>query len=264
MNKQKVLSIILVCCTLFLFYNSCRKDASIDINNPIDKKGWTLTFDDEFVDTVLNRTYWATNAGNNGQRECYTNENVSVKDGKLYLTVTPGQMQCWCDWSYFKTTNYKSGMVSSRESFNQKYGYWETKIKNPKGQGLWPALWMCAKESWPPEIDIFDNAGNEPGKTYMGTIIKENNKEKKTRQHRYMQDLTKDFHVYAIDWSAHSVKWYIDNNLIYETYRAIPHQPMFLLITMQIGGGFPGEPDATTPFPSSMIVDYVRVYKRNK
>jgi hypothetical protein len=30
---------------------------------------------------------------------------------------------------------------------------------------------------------------------------------------------------------------------------------------MAIGGNWPGYPDATTPFPSSMLVDYVRVYQ---
>jgi hypothetical protein len=30
---------------------------------------------------------------------------------------------------------------------------------------------------------------------------------------------------------------------------------------MAIGGNWPGYPDATTPFPSSMFVDYVRVYQ---
>jgi hypothetical protein len=37
--------------------------------------------------------------------------------------------------------------------------------------------------------------------------------------------------------------------------------PMFLLLNMAIGGNWPGYPDASTPFPSSMFVDYVRVYQ---
>jgi beta-glucanase (GH16 family) len=36
---------------------------------------------------------------------------------------------------------------------------------------------------------------------------------------------------------------------------------MFLLLNMAVGGNWPGYPDATTPFPSSMLVDYVRVYQ---
>jgi len=31
-----------------------------------------------------------------------------------------------------------------------------------------------------------------------------------------------------------------------------------------VGGDWPGSPDATTVFPQTMLVDYVRVYKRNE
>jgi hypothetical protein len=29
-----------------------------------------------------------------------------------------------------------------------------------------------------------------------------------------------------------------------------------------VGGGWPGNPDKTTGFPQTMLVDYVRVYER--
>ena len=37
--------------------------------------------------------------------------------------------------------------------------------------------------------------------------------------------------------------------------------PFFLLLNVAVGGGWPGNPDATTVFPQTMLVDYVRVYK---
>jgi hypothetical protein len=30
---------------------------------------------------------------------------------------------------------------------------------------------------------------------------------------------------------------------------------------MAVGGGWPGDPDASSTFPQQMIVDYVRVYR---
>jgi len=39
-------------------------------------------------------------------------------------------------------------------------------------------------------------------------------------------------------------------------------RPFFLILNVAVGGNFPGNPDATTVFPQSMQVDYVRVYKR--
>ena len=38
--------------------------------------------------------------------------------------------------------------------------------------------------------------------------------------------------------------------------------PFFLLLNVAVGGGWPGNPDATTVFPQTMLVDYVRVYRR--
>jgi beta-glucanase (GH16 family) len=40
-------------------------------------------------------------------------------------------------------------------------------------------------------------------------------------------------------------------------------QPQYLLLNVAVGGNWPGNPDGSTTFPQSMIVDYVRVYSRS-
>ena len=37
--------------------------------------------------------------------------------------------------------------------------------------------------------------------------------------------------------------------------------PFFILLNVAVGGQLPGAPDATTTFPQTMKVDYVRVYE---
>jgi hypothetical protein len=37
---------------------------------------------------------------------------------------------------------------------------------------------------------------------------------------------------------------------------------MYLLINLAVGGDWPGDPSGTTRFPSSVKVDYVRVWQR--
>ena len=39
-------------------------------------------------------------------------------------------------------------------------------------------------------------------------------------------------------------------------------EPFHLLLNVAVGGNFVGSPDADTPFPAEMVVDYVRVYDR--
>jgi beta-glucanase (GH16 family) len=37
--------------------------------------------------------------------------------------------------------------------------------------------------------------------------------------------------------------------------------PFFLLLNVAVGGGWPGDPDATSTYPQQMVVDYVRAYR---
>ena len=40
------------------------------------------------------------------------------------------------------------------------------------------------------------------------------------------------------------------------------NQPFFLILNVAVGGNFVGFPTTDTPFPQSMYVDYVKVYKQ--
>lgn len=55
---------------------------------------------------------------------------------------------------------YSVGLVSAVERMT--YGTYEWRAKLPIGSNLWPALWCCACDSWPPEIDMVE------GYTYRG------------------------------------------------------------------------------------------------
>jgi beta-glucanase (GH16 family) len=37
-----------------------------------------------------------------------------------------------------------------------------------------------------------------------------------------------------------------------------------MILNVAVGGKWPGSPDATTVFPQQMVVDYVRVYEKEK
>src|SRR5258708_14773138 len=63
--------------------------------------------------------------------------------------------------------------------------------------------------------------------------------------------------------------FYVDD-VLYETQTAAAattctwvydSNPFFILLNLAVGGGYPGNPDATTTFPQSLLVDYVRVYQ---
>ncbi len=76
----------------------------------------------------------------------------------------------------------------------------------------------------------------------------------------------------AVEWEPDVIRFYVDD-VLYSTRMREELQPgwkwpfdhpFFLLLNVAVGGDWPGKPDATTVFPQIMLVDYVRVYRRDK
>ena len=76
------------------------------------------------------------------------------------------------------------------------------------------------------------------------------------------QDFTEDFHVFAMEWGPKEITWFLDNKKVFRSTTGIPNEKMYLVISMGVGGEFPGYADLTTSFPASFDVDYVRAYKK--
>jgi hypothetical protein len=76
-----------------------------------------------------------------------------------------------------------------------------------------------------------------------------------------------DYHVYAVEWDANSIKWYVDGTLFHtgniqnninstEEFQL----PFFLILNLAVGGDLPGNTINNGALPANMFVDYVRVY----
>ena len=68
--------------------------------------------------------------------------------------------------------------------------------------------------------------------------------------------------------SSHSVTFSIDNVVYHQVTQAdlngnpwVFDQPFFLLLNLAVGGTWPGEPNAQTVFPATLLVDEVAVYR---
>jgi beta-glucanase (GH16 family) len=80
----------------------------------------------------------------------------------------------------------------------------------------------------------------------------------------------KKFHVYGVEWSADSIDFFLDGKAYSKvTHASLPagaawvfDKPFFLLFNVAVGGSWPGNPDSSTRFPQSMLIDWVRVWKR--
>jgi beta-glucanase (GH16 family) len=216
------------------------------------------------------------NGWGNNELETYTNrtQNVHVQNGNLVITANKEK--------YTGTDGiareYTSARIKTAGLFEQKYGRFEARIKIPQGQGMWPAFWMLGnnidKAGWPAcgEIDVMENIGKEPPIAH-GSMHGPGYSGDKGLTGSYSLPsgkLAADFHIFAVEWEAAAVRFYVDGNL-YETRTQadlptgqgwVFDHPFFILLNVAVGGGWPGNPDATTAFPQTMLVDYVRAYAK--
>ena len=170
----------------------------------------------------------------------------------------------------FDGANFTSASINTLGKYSVKYGKVEARIKLPAGQGTWPAFWMMGEDrpsvGWPRcgEIDIMEHINSEL-KAY-GTAHWDKNGHVQSGGSTYV-DVTK-WHVYAIEWNQDSIRWLLDGKRYWgvgikngENDTQEFHEPFYLLLNLAIGGNWPKNPDATTVFPDTMYVDYVRVYR---
>ncbi|MGZ3272331.1 MAG: glycoside hydrolase family 16 protein [Caulobacteraceae bacterium] len=175
-------------------------------------------------------------------------------DGQLDLVAEPATPKVQAE---IGGRPYTSGLISSQPSFAQAYGYFEAKVKLPKGKGLWPAVWMLPADfGWPPEIDIMESIGN-PLQAFM-TVHSGPVPTKGVEVH----PSSDGFHTYAVAWDAQNVVFYLDG---VETQRmATPadmHKPMYVVANLALGGDWAGTPDASTAFPARFSIRYIRAYR---
>ena len=241
----------------------------------------TLIWSDEFNQpdgSLPDSAKWSFQVGGGGwgnnELEYYTNrlKNAHISNNDLVITALK-ENYTGPDGI---TRNYTSARLMTLYKFSQMYGRFEARIKIPYGQGLWPTFWMLGdnidKVGWPAcgEIDIMENIGKEPS-TVHGTIHGPGYQRPGIGAAFTLannQNFSANYHVFSIDWYPNSVKFYVDSKL-YETRtpndlppraKWVFDHPFYILLNVAVGGNWPGSPDATTIFPQTMLVDYVRVY----
>jgi len=275
--NNRFLKNICLLATLTFLFSSCRKDAI----QTLPERSWELVWSDEFTgaaNTSPDNTKWNFNIGNgvggwgNGEYQFYTNRTNNVRlDGNGVLEITARQ-------EAFSGSNYTSGRITTQGKFAHKYGRFEARIKTPTGPGVWPAFWMMGENitsvSWPQcgEIDVLEQKGQESHITYAtihgpgyagGNSIGKSYALAKGR-------FNLDYYTYAVEWSENQIDFFANDFLFHRITKDqvqakgewVFNQPFFLLLNVAVGGNYVGFPTSGTPFPQTMFVDYIRVYKQ--
>ena len=228
-----------------------------------------LLWSDEFnTDGAPDPAKWGydigtgSNGWGNSELEYYTNrpENVIVHGGVLKINAIKES---------YGGKSYTSARLLSMDKFAFTYGKVVVRAKLPAGVGTWPAIWMLGSNintvGWPAsgEIDIMEHRGSELNKIF-GTLHYPGRSGGNADGSTIVIDsATTEFHIYKLDWSAATIKIYVDDQL-YHTVTNTSGLPFnhdfFLLINLAIGGTFGGPVDPAFT-GATLEVDYIKVYK---
>jgi beta-glucanase (GH16 family) len=262
-----------VALVFFLLFSVTACDT--DATQTVDSHNWELTWYDEFDGTagdLPDATKWTYDTGNGGwgndELQYYTNstDNVALDgDGNLVITAISES---------YEGSSYTSARIKTKGLFSQTYGRFEASIKTPYGPGLWPAFWMMGSNiddnAWPAcgEIDIMEQNGLYPNVNNGSLHATDFDA---TDSYTLENDrFDNDFHIYAIEWFADKIDFYVDDYLYESVSRSTLEGsgvagtfdlPFFMILNVAVGGDYVGWPTTGTSFPQTMTIDYVRVYQ---
>jgi beta-glucanase (GH16 family) len=232
------------------------------------------TFFDDFTATSLGSSWVAMNRHgdySNSELQCYSPSNVGLTGGNLVLTTQVQSLTCGDATHAATAWNYSSGMVQW-STLNFTYGTVEFRAKFAGGQGTWPAVWLLGANCQTSNVTTADNIGTcnwpNPGSDEIdiAEVLPSDHLHVNQQIHSgnnnsgcsaAVSDVSQNWHVYQLVWSAGSLVWLIDGVQTCQFTTGIPSTPMFVLVNTALGGAGGLVSDSTLPQTTS--VDYVKV-----
>ena len=245
---------------------------------PVDGD-WVQTLDENF-DRPLDPSLWSVYGENYWDKQSHwSKDNVIVADGvaKLRYEKKTGFNN---DDPTQKETPWQSGYLHTYDKWAQRYGYFEARMKLPKGPGLWPAFWMMPDRGRGDKTDEYKRQSTENGGMEFDIM------EHLTRwgpnryniamhydgygkQHQsigsdklYLQPDKDGYITTGLLWTPGVAVYYANGRELarWENPR-ISSVPEILMFTLPMGGWDNSALDETK-LPDDFTIDYVRVWQR--
>lgn len=257
---------------------------------PSDKENWSLVFQEEFNDAVLDPTKFSDSYMPHWTTPEQSIAHYDVTDGILSLHIDKDTQGPW--WAFDdvqKISSIQTGMRDGMHNFwdtctiidhhravtnfETKYGYFELRARIPNDSGLHSAWWMIgteAKADETAEIDIFEICGPDikSNKSRVRVSVHpwaDGGRKEQSLDYYPACDVSQDFHVYGFEWQPSGMKFYFDGQPVKETDQS-PDYKMTTLLGIYENDSplWSGTPDYDSEYPKRFEIDYFRAYKTDE
>lgn len=213
-------------------------------SSPPDPQAWNYELSG-------NNTFVNTDRPTNGSLDGNGNLAITARRERIYV---PG----------YGWRNYTSAGVHTLKKIDTCYGMVSARIKMPTGKGMHPSFFLLGSDAedvgWPAagEVDIAESANTVSGSALHGTGF--------DLGARAAFNLAGDWREFWVRWERDKITTGVDGQqTAMWTPTSLPagatwpfnDHPMFIVLKLGMGGSA-GQPDSTTPFPVTMLIDWVR------
>lgn len=256
------------------------QDYDLD-ESALTASGYSKLFEENFTSDLSQWQIWEGGAFNE-ELQLYKPQNLIVANGILEIKaikqrvtgpVLPGSDEL-SDYDYTSgriESNFSTGPTAENPKIRIS-----ARIKLPEAYGMWPAFWSYGNP-WPTqgEIDIMEGIGDAHRyitNYYYGSVADNpiTSDDLTAEEITTTKDLSNSFHVYELIWTKTSLTFLLDGNVI-ETKVATEEGQQYIpamfgkkqniILNLAVGGGMFSNLDPSKIQPSSVYVDWVKVFR---
>lgn len=226
----------------------------------IPVEGYELVWSDEFENNELDFEKWDYRSLGPRRDAINIKETIEVHPGGFLIIKT----ERIADQVF-------AGMISTKNHFMPKYGYFEARVFLPREKGMWAAFWLQSPtygkvtddlKASGAEVDIFEYLGNKKRRVQHALHWNEYGSPEQESRSEKLRDrsLRKGWHTFGLLWTPECYTFYVNGQESWCISEGVSQRSQYIILSTEVGDWAGNITRAE--LPENFVVDYVRVYRK--